>query len=99
MEIPEMTKKLNAAEPTIVDGPNSPAFCPRVETVSMTLRRISGALEPKAISVKLATVGFQTFTFVFTNSYRYGSYFITTLFEDVMTSIALKISKTVLIDL
>ena len=65
----------------------------------MTLRRISGALEPKAISVKLATVGFQTFTFVFTNSYRYGSYFITTLFEDVMTSIALKISKTVLIDL
>ena len=65
-----MTRKLNAADPTIVDGPNSPAFCPRVETVSMTFKRISGALEPSAINVRFATVGFHTFTFVFMNSWE-----------------------------
>ena len=55
-----MIRKLKAAEPTIVEGPSSPGFEPRVYTVSTTLRRISGALDPRAISVRFATVGFQT---------------------------------------
>ena len=58
-----MTKKLNEAEPTIVDGPSSPGVAPKVVAVSNTLRMISGALEPRAIRVKLAKVGFQTGTF------------------------------------
>lgn len=57
----EITIKLKAAEPTIVEGPSSPAGLPRFWTVSMTESRISGALEPRAMSVRFASVGFQTF--------------------------------------
>ncbi len=60
METPEITKKLNAAEPTIVEGPSRPGCSPKVDTVSITLSKISGALEPSAMSVRLATVGFHT---------------------------------------
>jgi len=58
-----MQKRLKAALPTIVEGPRSPlkSSLPRSST---TLRRISGALEPRAISVRFATVGFQTVTVV-----------------------------------
>ena len=58
-----MTKKLNEADPTIVDGPSSPGVAPNVVTVSKTLRIISGALEPRAIKVRFAKVGFHTGTF------------------------------------
>merc|ERR1719240_3282 len=54
-----MTIRLNAAEPTIVDGPSSPELKPSLRT-STTERRISGADEPSAISVRLATVAFHT---------------------------------------
>lgn len=46
----------------MVDGPNSPGFDPRVVSVSMTESRISGALDPRAMRVRLAIVGFQTLT-------------------------------------
>ena len=56
-----ITSMLNAAEPTIVDGPSSPDRIPRPQ-ISITESRISGADEPSAISVRLATVSFHTLT-------------------------------------
>ena len=54
---PRMTSRLKAAEPTMVEGPRSPAMKPPV-VISTTLSRISGAEEPRAISDRLATTGF-----------------------------------------
>jgi hypothetical protein len=56
--------------------------------VSITLRRISGALDPRAIRVKLATVGFQKLTSV-TRSVPSGSGSLITDFLDVIFSMAL----------
>jgi hypothetical protein len=86
MQIATITKRLNAAEPTIVPGPNSPAskLFPKI---SITLRRISGADEPSAIRVKLETVSFQTLTkTVYSSPFGFRSF--TTFSCDVITSIA-----------
>merc|ERR1711939_418068 len=51
-----ITSKLKDADPTIVKGPSSDAGSPRVLTVSITLSKISGADEPRAMSVRFAMV-------------------------------------------
>jgi len=55
-----ITRRLKAADPTIVEAPRGPAFYPRVPSVSITFSRISGAEDPRAISVRFAKVAFQT---------------------------------------
>ena len=60
----DIAKRLKAAEPTIVLGPSSPDLKFK-DKVSITESRISGALLPKAIRVKFATVSFHTKTVKF----------------------------------
>ena len=55
-----ITSKLKDADPTIVKGPSSDAGSPRVLMVSITLSKISGADEPRAMSVRFAMVAFHT---------------------------------------
>jgi len=56
---PTIMNRLKAAEPTIVCGPSSPMTMSFLKS-SMTERRISGAEEPSAMSVRFATVSFHT---------------------------------------
>lgn len=85
---------MKAADPTIVEAPNSPGHYPRFVTVSRTARRISGADDPRAISVRLATVAFQKvadFWMIFSPYLT-----LTITFLDVIFSIAsMKISATI----
>mmetsp|Transcript_26312 Transcript_26312/g.60718 ORF Transcript_26312/g.60718 Transcript_26312/m.60718 type:complete len:224 (+) Transcript_26312:2179-2850(+) len=60
MQTAMITRRLNAAEPTIVNGPSAGAKNWFLSS-SMMDSMISGADEPSAISVKFATVEFQTF--------------------------------------
>mmetsp|Transcript_30969 Transcript_30969/g.82274 ORF Transcript_30969/g.82274 Transcript_30969/m.82274 type:complete len:237 (+) Transcript_30969:2169-2879(+) len=54
-----ITNRLKAALPTMVDGPKSP-LKKLLLSNSITLSKISGALEPSAMRVRLETVAFQT---------------------------------------
>merc|ERR1711962_1344564 len=58
---PMIINRLKAADPTIVPGPRSPAL-KFLAQISMTDHMISGADEPSAIKVRLATVSFHTLT-------------------------------------
>lgn len=60
-----ITSKLKAADPTMQDGPSSPGHSPRLFTVSITESKISGALDPRAISDRLAIVGFHTLYLIY----------------------------------
>mmetsp|Transcript_29767 Transcript_29767/g.74455 ORF Transcript_29767/g.74455 Transcript_29767/m.74455 type:complete len:285 (-) Transcript_29767:493-1347(-) len=92
MQTEEIASRLNAADPTMVAAPSSPGFCfsggPRFFTVSKTARRISGALEPKARSVRLATVGFQYLTLIAEISPVFGSVIFIVVCLAVITSMA-----------
>ena len=61
IETAEMISKLKAAEPTIVYGPSSLGMSPKLDNVSARERMISGAEEPRAMSVRFAMVGFQNY--------------------------------------
>ena len=79
----------------IVDAPSSPGHFPRLVEVSRTARRISGALDPKAIRVRLATVPFHLKSFCCLSLPSLSTMLMTT-FSDVIFSMAsMKISATI----
>jgi len=84
-----MMSKLNAADPTIVDGPSSRGQRPKFMEVSSTASKISGALEPKAISVKFATVAFQTVALLVCTTSPFSSFILIIDVVDVILSIPL----------
>ena len=88
METALIMRRLKAADPTIVDAPNSPGSSSMNYKVSMQESKISGALEPKAIRDKFAIVGFQTF-FSMLMSLPSASYIVITDVLLVISSIAL----------
>ena len=94
MEQPEITKRLKAAEPTMVEGPSSGGDSLIVTAVCRTFKRISGADEPRAIRDKLAIVSFQTLYSKRTYSPFSSSKTLYDLVYEVMTSIdSMKMSE------
>lgn len=59
----EMMRRLKEAEPTMVDGPRGSAAESKEKHTPTTFSRISGAEEPNAMRVRLATVAFQKYSF------------------------------------
>ena len=95
MHTAEITSKLKAAEPTIVEAPSSEGSSSSDPSVSITARRISGAEEPSASSVRFATVGFQNDTTRSTVSPVTSSFSLSVFCLEVMTSIeVMKTSAT-----
>ena len=90
IDTPEITRRLKAAEPTIVDAPSSPGHYPSPEMVSMHESKISGALEPRAIKERLAMVGFQKST-IFVYKSPFSSLYSTGIFLAVIFSIDLNL--------
>ena len=82
-----INSRLKAADPTIVDGPSSPAGSPSLPIVSTTESKISGAEEPRAMRERFAMVGFQTGTSI-VYSLPFLSYLVYYCTVDVITSIA-----------
>lgn len=85
---------MNAADPTIVAGPNSPGSDPKFVTVSITDNNISGAEEPNAISVRLAIVGFHTETVIFCSIPSMSVYEIVLVCEVITSIQSIKMSDT-----
>ena len=56
----EIARRLKAADPTMVEGPSFPGSWSKLRMVSMSASIISGALDPRAMSVRFAIVGFST---------------------------------------
>jgi len=91
-----INKRLKAAEPTIVEGPSSPAFSPSEPIVSSTESKISGADDPRAINERFAMVAFQTGTSTQYILSVFLSYTSLRYVVDVITSIAsMKISAMI----
>ncbi len=91
----EITNKLKAAEPTMVEGPSSPGLTPNVYKVSITDSRISGADDPNAINVKLAIVGFQNRTLNSLSLPVSGSvYLMIEVFAVISSMAPMKMSET-----
>ena len=90
-----MTKRLKAADPTMVDGPMSDDSV-RDYKVSIMAMKISGMDDPRAISDKFAMVGFQMGSSTRSLFLLSASHFSTILVWEVIYSIAsMKMSATI----